>query len=169
MTSIANKLNEMDAGERTAALERCCGSAAWVAAMQQAAPYRDDDHVLSRAESAWNSLSRDDWLEAFAAHPRIGDVDSLRAKYSATKEWATGEQAGVESASDQIIERLATQNAAYEARFNHLFIVCATGKSADEMLGLLESRLHNSPEEELAIAAAEQLKITLLRLRKLAE
>jgi OHCU decarboxylase len=107
-------------------------------------------------------------LAAFAAHPRIGDVDSLRTKFAHTKTWASGEQAGVDAASEDTLIRLADGNDAYFDRFGYIFIVCATGKSADQMLALLEARLPNDAVTELPIAAAEQRKITQLRLQKLA-
>ena len=165
---VATVLNAMSLAELTAALQQCCGSQAWVAAMRATAPFDDPNTVRARAASVWDNLTREDWLEAFAAHPRIGDVESLREKYSATKSWAVDEQSGAATASDALLRKLAERNAAYEARFGCLFIICATGKSAKEMLDQLEQRMANTPDEELRIAAAEQLKITLLRLEKLA-
>ena len=168
MARVADTLNQLDTAALTAALQNCCASTEWVGRMQQVAPFENDEQVETTAAQIWNALTPSDWLEAFEAHPRIGDVASLRAKYAATEQWAKGEQAGVAAASESTIERLAQQNAAYEAKFGHLFIVCATGKSADQMLALLDERIDNQPNEELHIAAAEQLKITLIRLRKLA-
>jgi 2-oxo-4-hydroxy-4-carboxy-5-ureidoimidazoline decarboxylase len=108
-------------------------------------------------------------IEALAHHPRIGaDLDELRKKYASTADWASGEQAGAASASEATLRALQAGNIAYEARFGHLFVVCATGKSASEMLALLEARLHNDAQTELRIAAAEQAKITRIRLEKLA-
>ena len=115
-------------------------------------------------EQAFDQLDRDDWLEAFAGHPRIGDLDSLRHRFAATAALAAAEQAGTREASDRVLRALAQGNADYERRFGHLFIVCATGKSADEMLAILDQRLSNDPDVELEIAAGEQRKITRLRL-----
>lgn len=168
MATIASVLNGMVPSARREALTQCCASTAWVAVMEGRAPFASEEAVLQLAAQAWRALELDDWREALAAHPRIGDVASLRAKYAATKSWAAGEQSGVDSASEATLAALAEGNARYEDRFGHLFIVCATGKTADEMLALLESRIDNNPDEELRIAAAEQLKITLLRLKKLA-
>ncbi len=123
--------------------------------------------VRRRRADLEGSSTDADWLEAFAAHPRIGDVDALRAKFAATAAWASGEQAGVAGASESTLRALAEGNRDYEAKFGHIFIVCATGKTADEMLGLLRERLANEPDAELAVAAAEQAKITAIRLRKL--
>lgn len=149
-------------------LTKCCAASRWVEAMLGARPFADDAAVLQGAADCWWRLERADWLEAFAAHPKIGDVDSLRAKFANTRQWAGGEQAGVAGAAETVLQRLAQLNADYERKFGYIFIVCATGKSADEMLAILESRLPNDTEAELNIAAAEQLKITELRLKKLA-
>ncbi len=112
-------------------------------------------------------MERVDILEAFSHHPRIGDVDSLRKKFATTADWATSEQSGAQAASEAVLRDLAQGNRDYEARFGHIFIVCATGKSAAEMLALLRARIDHAPDVELRIAAAEQEKIAHLRLDKL--
>lgn len=136
----------------------CCGSFKWARAMQGARPFANGDALLATAERLFAGLERQDWLGAFAAHPRIGEP-------------ATGssqeEQARVASAPRCVLAELGLANRCYEERFGHIFIVCATGKSAEEMLALLNARLGNDAETELAIAAAEQAKITRLRLEKL--
>ncbi|MNT52311.1 OHCU decarboxylase [compost metagenome] len=119
------------------------------------------------AEHIWRGLGPEDWKEAFEHHPRIGDLDSLKAKYANTRDWAAGEQSGAASAPEEVLQALAEGNQTYEAKFGHLFIVCATGKTAKEMLDLLQARLPNAPQVELGIAADEQRKITRLRLEKL--
>jgi 2-oxo-4-hydroxy-4-carboxy-5-ureidoimidazoline decarboxylase len=108
-----------------------------------------------------------DWQEAFSHHPKIGDIDTLKEKFAATTQWTEGEQASAKEASQQTLQQLAEGNQAYEQRFGYIFIVCATGKSADEMLQLLQQRLYNNPEVEIQIAMEEQLRITRLRLEKL--
>lgn len=119
------------------------------------------------AEVALDQLDRDDWLEAFSHHPRIGDAASLRQRFGARSgAWSEGEQSAAAGADDAVLAALADANRRYEQRFGYVFIVCATGKSAEEMLALLEARLGNPAEQELAIAAAEQRKITRLRLEK---
>jgi OHCU decarboxylase len=163
----AQKLNEAEADTARELLRKCCAADKWTAGMLAARPFRDDALFESTAADVWWSLTPDDWQEAFAAHPRIGDVDSLRAKYADTKSWSADEQSGVDAATDETLAQLAAGNHAYFEKFGYIFIVCATGKSAEEMLRLLNSRLNNSPEDEIRIAAAEQLQITLLRLRKL--
>src|SRR5204862_1877936 len=114
------------------------------------------------AERAAAALARDDWLEAFRHHPKIGDLSSLRAKFASTSAWAAGEQASAAGAGEEVLEGLAAGTARYEATFGYIFIVCATGKSAREMLDLLSARLGNDAPAELAIAAGEQRKITNL-------
>ena len=136
--------------------------------MIDARPYADDAAVVQQATDIWEHVQPADWLEAFLAHPKIGDVESLRAKFANTRDWASTEQAGVNAASATVLQRLSEMNREYEAKFGYIFIVCATGKSAADMLTILESRLPNDPVTELRTAAQEQLKITLLRLQKLA-
>ena len=166
--TIIEFANRLEKESLQAELTKCCALQRWVEAMISARPLPDDEEYMKAAGKIWWRLGRDDWLEAFAAHPKIGDVDSLRAKFGNTRAWASGEQSGVAAACETTLQRLAELNREYEDRFGYIFIVCATGKTADEMLAILESRLQNDPEAELKIAAAEQLKITLLRLHKLA-
>ncbi len=153
--------------EAKAALRRCCGSERWVERMIAARPFLDRERLLAKAEEAWRALAPEDWREAFAHHPKIGDRAALRARFAQTRPWAEGEQSGALQASEETLEALHRENQAYEDRFGHIFIVCATGKSALEMLSLLRGRLHNDPDTELRIAAGEQAKITRLRLLKL--
>jgi 2-oxo-4-hydroxy-4-carboxy-5-ureidoimidazoline decarboxylase len=155
-------------------LTKCCGSSAWVKRMLPFIPADDMIELLEDAEEEWNKCSQEDWKEAFSHHPKIGDVESLAKKFASTAHqiaigWAAGEQSAVNVASKETIEALAEGNRLYEERFGYIFIVCATGKSAEEMLMLLRSRLKNSPEEEILIAADEQNKITKLRIEKLLE
>lgn len=148
-------------------LSRCCGCAAWAEAVASARPFRDKAALLAAADAAWAKTGESEWREAFAHHPRIGGKDALRAKFASTSTWARGEQAGAASASEEVLDALAKGNAEYEAKFGHIFIVCATGKSAAEMLSLLNARMGNAPAAEARIAAAEQAKITRIRLEKL--
>lgn len=127
--------------------------------MTEERPFRDPEHASRTADRVWRSLSREDWLEAFRSHPRIGDR-------SASGREAL-EQAGAMSAPAPLREALEAGNRAYEERFGRIFLVCASGKSAAEMLALLEERLDNDPETELAVSAEEQRKITQMRLEKL--
>jgi 2-oxo-4-hydroxy-4-carboxy-5-ureidoimidazoline decarboxylase len=162
-----DEFNALAEDEARAALTRCCVARRWVEGVLAARPFASASALHAEAERVWAALDRADYLEAFTGHPRIGDVNSLRAKYANTQAWASSEQAGTAVATEDVLAGLAEGNAAYEARFGYIFIVCATGKRADEMLALLRARLPNDPESELAIAAGEQAKITRLRLEKL--
>jgi 2-oxo-4-hydroxy-4-carboxy-5-ureidoimidazoline decarboxylase len=166
MTATHQSLNAMIEAEATEALRRCCASPAWVGQMLARRPFDSDAAVVRAAGEIWWSLDRSEWLAAFAAHPKIGDIGSLRAKFASTAAWAASEQAGTAAASDETLRELAIHNQQYENRFGYIFIVCATGKSAQEMLALLKDRLSNNSDSELRTAAAEQLKITLLRLER---
>ena len=148
-------------------LLKCCGSSSWVKMMMAYFPADNMESMLEEAEEIWYECSEDDWKEAFAHHPKIGNVESLTKKFASTAEWASGEQSGVNAGSKETIEALAEGNRLYEEKFAYIFIVCATGKSAAEMLELLQGRLQNKPGVEIKIAAAEQNKITKLRLEKL--
>ena len=135
--------------------------------MAKERPFGNDDAVLRAAERHWQACARADWLEAFSHHPKIGDVESLRVKFQATAHLAAAEQAGVASANETVLAALAVGNRAYESCFGYIFIVCATGKSAAEMLALLSARMGNDEATELLVAAAEQKKITMIRLQRL--
>lgn len=161
------KLNAWSISDAHSALLRCCGSRQWVRAMVLRRPFADGADALTAASEIWRGLTRDDWLEAFASHPRIGSLDILRTKFAATTRWEFEEQAGVAGAGDAVLHALAAANRKYEAKFGYIFIVFATGKSAKDMLALLEARIQNDPDAELSVAAAEQEKITQLRLQKL--
>ncbi|MBD2704196.1 2-oxo-4-hydroxy-4-carboxy-5-ureidoimidazoline decarboxylase [Spirosoma sp. BT702] len=161
------ELNEITSAERKAALSTCCDSSAWVAEMDKIFPVESTNTLFEQAEVIWFACSEYDWREAFSHHPKIGDVDSLRVKFANTRSWASGEQAGVSAASEDVLEQLADGNRQYEEKFGYIFIVCATGKSAEEMLAILRSRLPNRPEDEILLAAQEQDKITRIRLKKL--
>ena len=162
-------LNSAPEEEAAAALARCCGARRWVSGMLEARPFASRAHLHGCSERVWWHLGDGDWLEAFTHHPRIGqDLDALRAKFGSTADWSEGEQAGAAGASEQTLKALAQGNGAYEQRYGHIFIVCASGLSAEQMLGRLLERLeHNEPAYELRVAAGEQAKITRLRLDKL--
>ena len=165
--SLADWLNSFTQGNFLETLQTCCASSRWCKEMDKARPFDDDDDVQKKAVQIWNGLDEADWLEAFEGHPQIGNVETLRAKFANTKQIAGNEQASVQSASEKVLSRLATANQEYLAKFGFIFIVFATGKSADQMLGLLEERLPRDRQQELNTAAQEQSKITSLRLKKL--
>ena len=161
------ELNRLPAAEAREALERCCGSQTWVDLMFKAMPFENEEDLVMTAQTAWDHCTEEDGLEAFKHHPRIGGKEELAKKFASTATWASGEQSGVNTATDDVLQALADGNVAYEAKFGYIFIVCATGKSAPEMLEILESRLPNAPEDEIRIAMGEQMKITHIRLQKL--
>lgn len=161
------EFDNLSESEKYEALFKCCGSANWADLMLTVFPVDNMADVLVAADEKWAQCDEDDYLEAFTHHPKIGDKNLLREKFAATSAWASNEQSGVNTATDDVIDALAKGNTDYEEKFGFIFIVCATGKSASEMLWLLESRLPNDPEKEIEIAAAEQAKITRIRLEKL--
>lgn len=159
--------NSMGRNDARGELIKCCSSLAWVENMEKARPYETLHDFLKKAEAVWFSLGERDWLEAFSGHPKIGDLKSLQKKYANTATWASGEQSSVSVASEETLKELANYNDLYEKKFGFIFIVCATGKSADEMLLLIKDRYNNNRETELKSAAEEQNKITKIRLEKL--
>ncbi|HTB74763.1 MAG TPA: 2-oxo-4-hydroxy-4-carboxy-5-ureidoimidazoline decarboxylase [Polyangiaceae bacterium] len=161
-------LNASSRGDAAAALLRCGGSARWVERMMERRPFASQGDLHAAADEAWVGLDRADYLEAFARHPRLGaDPSRFASAGTSPERWSAEEQSGVTRADQATLEALRGRNAAYEARFGFVFLVCATGKSATEVLGLLERRMGNDPETELGVAAAELAKITRLRLEKL--
>lgn len=161
------ELNALSGAARADALATCCGATRWVTELNACFPLPDAATLYQQAHTIWHSLTEADWREAFTHHPKIGDVNSLKEKFASTAQWAAGEQGAVQGAAQAVLEALAAGNAAYEAKFGYIFIVCATGKTADEMLALLQARLPNAPADEIRIAMGEQAKITRLRLEKL--
>lgn len=161
------RLNELPADVAEAEFLKCCGSKRWAREMTEARPFADKTQFFDRASEIWWSLSEPDWLEAFRAHPKIGEKKAAAAQSEQAQKWSSQEQAGVSSASARTVAELAERNHDYENRFGFIFIVCATGKSSEEMLALLKARLPNDVSMEIRIAAGEQSKITRLRLEKL--
>lgn len=159
--------DRLDTEQKRELLTKCCGASGWVNKMLAMPIAEDLVDLEEMAEEQWYECTEQDWREAFEHHPKIGDINSLKEKFSNTVEWASNEQLGVDSAAENTLLALATANKDYENKFGYIFIVCATGKSAVEMLEILNSRLLNLPEEEIEIAAEEQFKITRLRLEKL--
>ena len=160
------ELNALSPSRALEELLRCCGSTAWARRLAGERPFADLSRLLDRADTIWLSLGREDWLEAFSHHPRIGEK-ALREKFASTAGWAADEQKGTSAASDSVLRALAEGNRIYDEKFGHVFLICATGKSAEEMLTALQLRLPNSAERELEIAVGEQMKITRIRLIKL--
>jgi 2-oxo-4-hydroxy-4-carboxy-5-ureidoimidazoline decarboxylase len=145
-------------------LARACGSSRWIERMLGRRPFGSREALLSAARAEWDTLDERDWREAFTHHPKIGDREALRQRFPSTHALSAREQAGVAGAPDTILDALEDGNRRYAERFGYIFIVCATGLSAGEMLAMLNARLENDPGREIQIAAAEQAKITALRL-----
>lgn len=162
-----DEFNALPEGEAVAHLLRCCGCASWAAAVARARPFPSKERLRAVSNESWSRAGEAEWLEAFAHHPRIGGKDALRARFAATKDWSLGEQAGAAAADEATLDALAKGNADYEAKFGFIFIVCATGRTAAQMLALLQARLPNDRAHELRVAAGEQAKITDIRLEKL--
>ena len=162
-----DELNVLSTEDAKVAFSNCCTSDSWIAGMVEARPFSSLEQCHETAISVWANCGEADFLQAFEGHPKIGDVTSLREKYAHTKKLASGEQSSVDEASEEVIQDLANGNTAYEEKNGFIFIVCATGKSAAEMLELLNQRLPNEREVELKNAAAEQAKITAIRINKL--
>lgn len=156
MTGIA-RLNALSREEAERLLLGFCASRVWAERVSRLRPFDDAESAIRSGEEVWSRLAPGDWLEAFAGHPRIGE----RATGVAAKE-----QAGARGAPAEVLSELADVNREYEERFGHVFLVCATGKSAEEMLAICRSRLHNDASTELRTAAEEQRKITRIRMEK---
>ena len=130
-------------------------------------PYRNPDVLYEAADRIWRDLGPDAWREAFDGHPRIGEKETAASQTATEARWSAQEQAAAQQADPGVSAELAAAQRAYEARFGHIFLICATGLSAPEMLGALRVRMRNDPQTELRVAAEEQRKITRLRLEKL--
>ncbi|CAN5668569.1 2-oxo-4-hydroxy-4-carboxy-5-ureidoimidazoline decarboxylase [soil metagenome] len=164
------RLNSLPANDAEAEFGKCCGSTNWARGMAAERPFANLHQLITIANRIWWSLKPDDWLQAFASHPKIGaDKATLTADKAPNHSgnWAAQEQAGAQDAVEKTARSLAELNREYEERFGYIYIVCATGKSSEEMLAILQERLPNDTETELQIAAREQSRITELRLGKL--
>lgn len=159
-------LNSASKDTAASYLRKCCSSEEWITRMLGQRPFCNSDAVHAAADSAWIDLREQDYLEAFSGHPKIGDIQSLQKKYSDSANLARSEQSGVESASHDLLEKLSAANHAYEEKFGFIFIVCATGKSASEMLAMLQGRLKRDRAAELKTACEQQRQIFHLRLDK---
>jgi OHCU decarboxylase len=167
MSEALERLNQASPEIAESQFRDCCGSRQWARAMTEARPFADVAALLEKAEQIWRNLNAQDWLEAFAAHPKIGARTAAPKQQAQSAEWSRGEQSGTNAAADSVLDALAEANRLYERKFGYIFIVCATGKSAEEMLGICRRRLNNTADSELPVAAEEQRKITEIRLKKL--
>ncbi len=135
--------------------------------MAAARPYPGLNELIVNADRVWWSLDSEDWLEAFHSHPKIGEKKAAAPTAVEAQRWSEDEQAGIRHSAQQTLDALAKLNQTYEEKFGYIFIVCAAGKSSEEMLAILRARLENNADAELRVAAAEQTKITQLRIGKL--
>ncbi len=163
------RLDTLPPDDARAALRACCASTKWVEAMQAKRPFDHVAAVFEAADAAWAATGPEDWMEAFRAHPRIGEKKAAAPQSQVAKRWSAGEQRGMDVATDAQKQAMSEANRAYEERFGFTYIVCATGKSAEEMVALAKARLAHERDQELAVAAAEQHQITRIRLEKLLE
>jgi 2-oxo-4-hydroxy-4-carboxy-5-ureidoimidazoline decarboxylase len=162
-----DSFNSIPIAQQKEELFKCCGSTSWVEKISLKFPFHSIEELKMESDKIWLSCNENDWKEAFSHHPKIGDIKSLAKKFSSTNQWASGEQAGVNEASLMVLREFKNLNDEYQNKFGYIFIVCATGKSAEEMLSILKERLQNSHSKEILIAMQEQNKITHLRLEKL--
>src|SRR5215213_1188412 len=141
MNHRLQKLNDADTETARSMFRDCCGSGRWAGVMAEGRPFTSEEEVLRRASQICRELGEDDWLEAFASHPKIGESKAAASQQKLSAEWSSGEQAGIAEAADETREELAESNRLYAQKFGFIFIVCASGKSADEMLEICQSRL----------------------------
>lgn len=167
MDHALDHLNSLSLEEARQEFLKCCGSQNWAGGMVDERPFTDVAELLGKADSIWWSLESKEWLAAFRSHPKIGEQQAAETVAEQARAWSEAEQAGTRDAAQETVAALAAGNRAYEQRFGYIFIVCASGKTAAEMLAILRARLSNEPEQELRVAAEEQRKITQLRLQKL--
>ena len=160
-------LNSLSPSQAEAEFLKCCGSKNWARQLTSARPFASLNELLAQADRIWWSLDSEDWLEAFHSHPKIGEKKAAAPTAVEAQRWSEDEQAGVRDSAQQTLDALAKLNQTYEEKFGYIFIVCASGKSSEEMLAILRARLENNADAELRVAAAEQAKITQLRLGKL--
>jgi OHCU decarboxylase len=162
-------LNSLAPGDAVAEFLKCCGSARWAERMAAERPFEVVAELLESTDRIWWELEPQDWLEAFNHHPKIGEKRAAAAQSTDAARWSEQEQSGTRGTGEELMAELGALNRAYEERFGFIFIVCAAGKTTEEMIALLRERLHNDTDAELRVAAEEQRRITHLRLRKLLE
>ena len=166
MNEVLEQWNRADANAARDAMIACCGASRWASAMVESRPLASVADLRAAADRAWSTMHEADWLEAFASHPRIGERKNPAHVSPQSSAWSRQEQAGIEETQAAILEQLAEGNARYEVQFGFTYIVCATGKSAGEMLEILRGRLSRARETELREAAEQQRQILQIRLEK---
>lgn len=166
MNEVLARWNGLPPEEAAREILPCCGSKAWATSMSLKRPISDGAALLATSDTIWHSLGESDWLEAFRSHPRIGESHTEQTVTAQSSAWSEQEQKQAATAEEALKTALKWGNREYEQRFGHIFIVCATGKSAGEILEILRRRLHNDEATELQQAAEEQRKIMHIRLNK---
>jgi allantoicase len=166
-TQALDKLNRLPRLKAVRTFLDCCGSRNWAGQMAAQRPFANDAKLFTAADQIWSELPPKDWLEAFQHHPPIGGKRSKARQSAAASRWSTKEQSTAQAAPREVLEALATENRAYAEKFGYVFLICATGKTSEEILHALRQRMPNNPETEMRLAAEEQRKITRLRLEKL--
>jgi 2-oxo-4-hydroxy-4-carboxy-5-ureidoimidazoline decarboxylase len=166
MSDVLARWNGLRLEEAAKEIRPCCGSKAWAHGMASRRPISNEAALLAASDEVWRRLPESDWMEAFRSHPRIGESRGPASTPARSAVWSGEEQRNVGTASEEIKTALAEGNRAYEQRFNRIFIVCATGKSAQEILEMLQRRLGNDKATEFREAAEQQRQIAQLRLKK---
>lgn len=161
------KINNADVEQIYQTFENCCCAPKWIEGMTNARPFAQPTDIFTASDECFLQLTEADYLIAFAGHPQIGNLQTLQEKYANTSESASHEQSAMSNAQTSVLEKMHSLNIKYLEKFGFIFIVCASGKSAQQMLDLIKSRINNDQQTELAIASNEQAKITHIRLEKL--
>ena len=164
--AVLARWNLLDEVAAVAEVLPCCGSRRWALELGRARPFVDDAELCERSDVIWLGLTLLDWDEAFRTHPRIAERKAVETATQRSAAWSSEEQHGVGRSDASVLAGLERGNRLYEERFGRVFLVCAAGKSAAEMLIILERRLLNDPQTELVEAVEQQRQITQLRLRK---
>jgi 2-oxo-4-hydroxy-4-carboxy-5-ureidoimidazoline decarboxylase len=163
---VLTQWNTLAAGDAVREILPCCGSQRWAHALARLRPFPDTAALLAQSDEIWQELDPTDWFEAFSSHPRIGETKAPKSVTQKSAQWSNQEQGKVAQSKDDVRQRLKQANETYETRFGRIYIVCATGKTAEEMLAILYRRLENDEVTELRETAEQQRQITQLRLRK---
>ena len=163
--SVLDRWNALESEDAAHEVLPCCGSHAWAKGLVARRPFASADELFTVSDQIWWNLQEPDWQQAFDNYPRIGQQHAPIATAESLK-WSSEEQRTATSSDEQVKTALANANRRYEDKFGRIFIVCASGRSASEILGILERRMENSPDAELKEAAEQQRQITQLRLRR---
>lgn len=166
MNPVLERWNSLPLDEAMEEVLSCCGSHAWAALLAATRPYAEEQTLYAAADEYWRSLPEADWLEAFRSHPRIGERHAQTQTTATSAAWSRSEQGQMNEADAAILLRMREGQRAYEERFGRIFIVCASGRSPSELLGILEHRLKGDPGQELLESGEQQRQIMQLRLRK---